>query len=81
MGTPTFTWMAYSSSGLYRLNVFDSEGNQIWTMDTSATSLAYGGPALVSGGFYQWRLIAFHSTDTTRQISMTEDLRGVWQEK
>src|SRR5262249_53145151 len=81
MGPPTFTWMAYASSGLYRLNVFDSQGNQIWTMDTSATSLAYGGPPLTVGGFYQWRLIAFHATDTSRQISMTEDLRGVWQQK
>jgi hypothetical protein len=81
MGTPTFTWMAYSSSGLYHLQVFDSQGNQIWMMDTSATSLAYGGPALISGEFYKWHLIAYHATDTSREISMTEDLRGVWQEK
>jgi hypothetical protein len=78
-GAPTFSWSAYPSAGTYRVVVFDSFGNQIWTQDTSTTSLSYGGAALARGLFYQWRLTAFHNTDLSRPISMSEDLRGVWQ--
>jgi hypothetical protein len=83
-GTPNFGWTAYPSTDHYRVDVFDSEGNLIWSQDNiTGTSLAYGGSTqLVSGDFYQWRITAFHvSNQAPRPISESEDLRGVWQQE
>jgi hypothetical protein len=84
-GTPTFTWAAYPQTDHYKIEVFDSQGNQIWMMDNipRSTSLAYGGPALQSGGYYQWRITSYAvsaGSASSRPISQSEDLRGVWQE-
>jgi hypothetical protein len=83
-GTPTFTWTAYPQTDHYKIDVFDSQGTPIWSQDNipRSTSLAYAGPALESGGYYQWRITSFAvSTGTaTRPISQSEDLRGVWQQ-
>jgi hypothetical protein len=82
-GNPTFTWSAYPSAGSYRIDVFDSQGNPIANIPNIAagtTSQTYPGtPALVAGAYYQWRITAFHQQGTDRPISMSEDLRGVWQ--
>jgi len=80
-GNPTFTWTAYPSAEHYKIDVFDSQGNPIATMDnipSGTTSMAYPGtPALVPGRYYQWHITAFHQQNN-RQISQSEDLRGVW---
>ena len=64
--------------------MFDSQGTPIWSQDNipRSTSLAYAGPALESGGYYQWRITSFavSTGTTTRPISQSEDLRGVWQQ-
>ena len=83
-GTPMFTWLAYPQTDHYKIDVFDSTGTPIWSQDNvpRSTSLAYGGPALQTGGYYQWRITSFAvSAGTgTRPISQSEDLRGVWQQ-
>src|SRR5207245_1882096 len=79
---PSFTWAAYPSAAFYKVEVFDSQGGPIWTQDqVTTTSLAYGGPALAAGSFYQWRITAFRTTSRGAiPTSISEDLRGVWQE-
>src|SRR5262249_9684092 len=32
-GTPTFTWEAYPQTNHYRIDVFDAQGNPIWSLD------------------------------------------------
>lgn len=80
-GTPTFTWADDSSEDRYELSVFDAYGNVIWeftepkhTGDDPAVT--YGGPALVSGMYYQFRVLSIK--DPAEEISRTEDLKGVF---
>jgi hypothetical protein len=83
-GTPTFSWVAYPQTDHYKVEVFDSQGTTIWSQDNipRSTSLGYGGPALQSGSYYQWRITSFAvaANTTARPISQSEDLRGVWQQ-
>jgi hypothetical protein len=82
-GTPTFTWDDDSSEDHYEVRVFDAYGNKIWE-DTAVpgvsgnktVSVTYGGPALKSGGLYQFRAVSIKKNGTA--IAMTEDLRGVF---
>jgi hypothetical protein len=84
-GMPTFTWTAYPQTDHYKIDVFDAQGDPIWSQDNipRSESLAYGGPALTAGGYYQWRITSFAvagGATTSRPISQSEDLRGVWQQ-
>jgi hypothetical protein len=83
-GTPTFTWTAYPQTDHYKIDVYDAQGRSIWSQDNipRSTSLAYGGPALQAGGYYQWRITSFAVSQgmAMRPISQSEDLRGVWQQ-
>ena len=88
MGTPMFTWTAYPSAAKYTIDVFDSQGNPVCTIDNIAAGSAsqvYGGTncaTLTPGLFYQWHITAFRQTGGTYiPTSTSEDLRGVWQQK
>lgn len=76
--TPTFTWLDDSSEDRYAVTVFDSYGNVVWEGGTpkSVVSLAYGGPTLKSGMYYQFRVASIKDPSTV--ISRSEDLKGVF---
>lgn len=77
--TPTFTWTQYSNADAYMLRVFDSLGNSLWEKaiaDKATVSTVYGGPALTSGQYYQWRVTALRRLAPTSQ---TEELRGLFR--
>jgi hypothetical protein len=76
--TPTFTWMDDSSEDRYKITVFDSYGNVVWEAETpkSVTTLAYAGPTLKPGMYYQFRVASIK--DPAEVISRSEDLKGVF---
>ena len=79
--TPTFTWGTHSNAEAYRLKVFDTLGQQIWSkeiLDKATVATTYAGPALKVGYTYQWRLTAFRRLAPT---SATEELRGLFTVK
>ncbi len=81
-GDPTFSWDDDSSEDHYELTVFDAFGNIIWGPITepghsgSDPAVPYGGPALESGMYYQFRAVSFHADGIA--IAATEDLKGVF---
>jgi hypothetical protein len=77
-GAPTFTWFDDSSEDRYAITVFDSYGTVVWEGGTpkSVVTLPYGGPALKSGMYYQFRVSSIK--DPTTVISRSEDLKGVF---
>lgn len=82
--TPTFSWVDDSSEEGYDLVVFDALGNVQWMTEVPSgnggeVTLPYGGPALQSGMYYQFRVTSWRLVqDERRNISRTEDLRGVF---
>lgn len=81
-GTPTFTWGDDSNEDRYVVEVFDTFGNKLWedtnvpsVQGNKTVSITYAGPALTSGGYYQFR-----ATSMKKDVpqSRTEDLRGVF---
>lgn len=83
-GPPTFKWADDSSEDLYLVEVFDAFGRSIWTQTTPGVSggmpsLAYGGPPLIPGMYYQWRVTSSKGAGTSQcELSRSEDLRGVF---
>jgi hypothetical protein len=83
-GTPTLRWQADASASEYRVSVVDALGNETWntTVDGLAgePSVTYGGPALESGMYYQFRVVSVRENGPvdTCEISQTEDLKGVF---
>lgn len=81
---PTFTWTDDSSEEGYDLVVFDSLGNMAWQTEVPSgnggdVTLEYGGPPLAAGMYYQFRVTSWRTVqDERRNISRTEDLRGVF---
>jgi len=75
---PTFTWLDDSSEDRYAITVFDSFGKIVWEGGTlkSVVTLAYGGPALTPGMYYQFRVASIKDPSTV--ISRSEDLKGVF---
>ena len=78
----TFVWADDSSEDLYIVEVFDNFGTKVWSNDKVASpkgsqnvTVAYGGPALTSGSYYQFRAT---SMKDGVPISRTEDLLGVF---
>ncbi len=85
-GAPTFVFADDSSEDRYEVVVFDTFGERIWeALDVPGVSgsdtveVAYDGPALESGRYYQFRATSIRETpNTVSPISRTEDLRGVF---
>jgi hypothetical protein len=85
VGTPTLIWADDSSEDFYTLEVFDSQGNVIWSdpnvpgvSGSPTVSVVYGGPALQSGRTYQFRAISWRENGGgAGPISTTEDLCGL----
>jgi hypothetical protein len=81
-GTPSFSWVDDSSETGYQVQVFDSFGEEVWNTQIASSSgadpvLSYGGPALQSGMYYQFRVMSLRKNNEC-QISLTEDLKGVF---
>jgi hypothetical protein len=86
--TPDFAWQKTSvdsSTGTYRVLVFDSFGNQVWLNDVApmkSNSVTYGGMPLKAGMVYQLRILAIKDTmpipAAFTQQSQTQDLAGVF---
>lgn len=81
-GNPTFAWADDSSETGYALVVFDDFGTKVWEDGAIPSykgggnpSLAYAGPALTMGRYYQWRVT---SLKAGAPISKSEELRGVF---
>jgi hypothetical protein len=84
-GSPTFEWVDDSSEEAYDVLVVDSFGEVVWEtridgVSGGDVSLAYDGPALEPGMYYQWRVTSVRrlGEDPECKISTTEDLRGVF---
>ncbi|NUO48348.1 MAG: carboxypeptidase regulatory-like domain-containing protein [Polyangiaceae bacterium] len=85
-GTPTFVWQDDSSEDFYSVVVYDAYGNLTWENQMVPSqsggdnvSVPYGGPALTTGMYYQFRATAWRSPGgNAGPISQTEDLRGVF---
>jgi hypothetical protein len=80
-GTPTFSWEDDSSEASYEVEVIDAFGTVIWesTIDGVSgddPSLAYAGPALEPGMYYQFRVTSLANDGVPR--ARTEDLEGVF---
>jgi hypothetical protein len=80
IGTPTFKWVDDSSEDQYLVELFDAYGQRVWMNTIAGVSggipqLAYDGPALTSGMYYQFRVT---STKNQCALSRTEDLKGVF---
>ncbi len=85
-GTPTFRWADDSGEDQYLVEVFDGFGQRIWMATTPGVSggnpsMAYAGPALTAGMYYQYRVTSSKQTGGQGQrceLARTEDLRGVF---
>lgn len=80
--TPMLSWADDSSEDGYQVQVFDAFGSMVWAnmslprvTGNPSVSVAYGGPALTPGMYYQFRAT---SIKAGAPISRTEDLRGVF---
>jgi hypothetical protein len=78
----TFVWADDSSEDRYVVELFDNFGTKIWSNENVPSvkgnqnvTVAYGGPTLTSGGYYQFRAT---SMKAGVPISRTEDLLGVF---
>jgi hypothetical protein len=82
VGTPVFSWVDDSGEERYQIEVFDTFGDIIWSDPNipkstgSDPQVAYAGPPLESGMYYQFRVTSFDAND--RPLSRTEDLKGVF---
>jgi hypothetical protein len=85
-GAPTFKWEDDSGEDEYIVEVFDAFGQLVHTKTIPGVSggdptLAYDGPALESGMFYQWRATSLKTSGGgggACELSRTEDLKGVF---
>lgn len=81
---PTFSWADDSSEDGYTVAVHDALGDDVWTTELPGgnggdVSVDYGGPALLPGMYYQFRVTSWREKNGERtNISRTEDLRGVF---
>jgi len=80
-GAPTFVWADDSSEDAYYLKIYNIYGDLVWEKEiggvsgSETVSVAYDGPALQSGMYYQWKAVSLKKGEP---ISTTEDLRGVF---
>jgi len=78
----SFVWDDDSSEDHYTAKLFDNFGTEVWSNENvpspkgqATVSVAYDGPALTSGSYYQFRAT---SMKNGVPISRTEDLLGVF---
>jgi len=84
--SPTLVWLDDSSEDRYEVVVRDALGEEIWRDDqvpgvsgSDEVEVSYGGPALTSGMYYQFRVTSWRDNPQgSSSISRTEDLRGVF---
>jgi hypothetical protein len=78
-GAPMFRWIDDSSEDRYEVTVFDAYGNVTWRGGTpkNVAQLAYGGPALEAGMYYQFRVRSLKEPGG-ETIARSEDLLGVF---
>src|SRR5205085_3995164 len=80
-GTPTFKWQDDSGEDQYLIEVFDAFGQRTWNTTIAGVSgstpqVAYAGPALVPGMYYQFRVTSSKQQGGSGQrceLSRTED--------
>jgi hypothetical protein len=84
-GAPTFVFEDDTSEDRYHVVVYDALGDLIWedaavpaVSGSPTVSVPYGGPALISGMWYQFRATSWRDKGGDAAISRTEDLRGVF---
>ncbi|MBA3458820.1 MAG: hypothetical protein H0T46_02585 [Deltaproteobacteria bacterium] len=84
-GTPTFRWADDSGETGYVVEVFDTFGQRTWMTTIAGVSggtpsVAYAGPALTPGMYYQFRVTSTKQggSGPACELSRTEDLRGVF---
>lgn len=84
-GTPTFRWADDSSEDFYTVVVYDAFGDLTWETEVPGANgddveVEYGGDALESGMYYQWRATSWRQAGMGEPgpIATTEDLRGVF---
>lgn len=85
-GTPTFIFADDSSEDRFELIVLDAFGEIVWedlavpgVSGSDTVDVEYGGPALESGRYYQFRATSIkENPNSVSAISRTEDLRGVF---
>jgi len=85
-GPVVFKWADDSSEDRYELELYTALGDLVWEdravpsgRGGSAVELAYSGPALLPGMFYQFRVTSYRDRGTAVAISRSEDLRGVFE--
>lgn len=81
---PSFTFASDSGADHYLVRVYDELGMLVWEASASKVGggadvvVAYAGPALKSGAYYQFRAVSVKDMDDKEALSTTEDLRGVF---
>jgi hypothetical protein len=86
-GNVTFEWADDSSEDRYELELYTALGDLVWedravpgVSGSAVVELAYGGPALVPGMIYQFRVTSFRDArGEATAVSRSEDLRGVFE--
>jgi hypothetical protein len=79
--TVSFSWKDDSSEDQYILSVYDAYGELVWEdhaipgFSGADPDIAYAGPALEPGMYYQWRAVSLRAGAPK---STTEDLLGVF---
>lgn len=85
-GAPTFAWIDDASEDRYELVVYDARGTEVWrdaelprVNGGGTVQVPYGGPALLAGMIYQFRVISWSDgPQGSTALTRTEDLRGVF---
>lgn len=82
---PDFVFVDDSSEERYEVVLYDALGNTVWRDDTiegvsggEYVEVAYRGPALEPGMYYQYRATSWKDKPKESALSRTEDLRGVF---
>ena len=83
---PVLSWIDDASEDRYEVVVHDARGEEIWrdaeipaASGVEAVELPYGGPALTSGMYYQFRVTSWRDTPQgSTALSRSEDLLGVF---
>lgn len=86
-GAVVFEWADDSSEDRYELELYTALGDLVWedraipkVSGSDTVELSYGGPALVPGMIYQFRVTSFRDQQSgPTAISRSEDLRGVFE--
>jgi hypothetical protein len=85
-GTPVFRWADDSSEDRYELELYSALGDLVWfdraipgASGVGTVELSYGGPALLPGMIYQFRVTSIRDRrEGPTPITRSEDLRGVF---